>query len=102
MEGYKRRNGCYPEAILADQIYRNRDILVHCKEHGIRLSEPKLGRSLGKVLMKEAEKRIERQDARERNAVEGKFGEGKRKYKLARIYAKLEETAELIILMHFW
>lgn len=82
VEGYKRHNGCYPEAILADRIYRNRDNLVYCKEHGIRLSGPKLGRPLIKALMKKAEKRIERQDARERNAVEGKFGEGKRKYGL--------------------
>ena len=101
VEGYKRRNGCYPEAILADRIYRNRDNLAYCKKYGIRLSGPKLGRPSSKALMKKAEKRIERQDARERNAVEGKFGEGKRKYGLARIFAKLEETAECMISMQF-
>jgi len=52
--------------------------------------------------MKKAEKKIERQDASERNAVEGKFREGKRKYGLARIFAKLEETAECVIAMKFW
>jgi len=36
-----------------------------------------------------------------RNAVEGKFGEGKRKYGLDRIYAKTKETAKSIIAMHF-
>jgi len=101
IESYKRRNGCYPEAILADRIYRNRDNLAYCKRYGIRLSGPKLGRPLSKALMKKAEKRIERQDASERNAVEGKFGEGKRKYGLARIFAKLEETAECVIAMNF-
>lgn len=101
VESYKRRNGCYPEAILADRIYRNRDNLAYCKKYGIRLSGPKLGRPVSKVLMKKAEKRIERQDASERNSVEGKFGEGKRKYGLARIFAKLEETAECMIAMNF-
>ncbi|TLM97902.1 MAG: transposase, partial [Actinobacteria bacterium] len=99
LESYKSRNGCYPEAILADRIYRNRDNLAFCKKHGIRLSGPKLGRPVAKSLMKKAEKRIERQDAGERNAIEGKFGEGKRKYGLARIAAKLEETAESMIVL---
>ena len=101
VERYKTRNGCYPEAILADRIYRNRDNLAFCKEHGIRLSGPKLGRPPAKDLMKKDEKRIERQDASERNAVEGKFGEGKRKYGLARIFAKLDDTAECMIAMQF-
>lgn len=82
-------------------IYRNRDNLAYCQKHGIRLSGPKLGRPLSNALMKKTEKRIERQDARERNAVEGKFGEGKRKYGLARIFAKLKGTAECMISMQF-
>lgn len=73
----------------------------YCKEHGIRLSGPKLGRPLAKSLLKKAEKKIERLDARERNAVEAKFGEGKRKYGLSRIYAKLKETAESVISLQF-
>ena len=51
--------------------------------------------------MKQAERKIERQDARGRNAVEGKFGEGKRKYGLDRIHARLKETAECVIAMQF-
>lgn len=38
-------------------------------------------------------------DARERNAVEGKFGEGKRTYGLARIMTRLRETSETVISM---
>lgn len=38
---------------------------------------------------------------KERNAVEGKFGEGKRKYGLSRIAAKLKETAESMIALQF-
>lgn len=100
-ERYRERNGCYPEVILADRIYRNRDNLNYCKEHGIRLSGPKLGRPQTKSFMVKAERLIERQDARNRNAVEGKFGEGKRKYGLSRIVAKLKETSESVIMLQF-
>jgi Uncharacterized vancomycin resistance protein len=101
VERYKHRHGYYPEAILADRIYRNRDNLAFCKENNIRLSGPKLGRPSANAQMQKAEKALERLDARMRNAVEGKFGEGKRKYGLDRIYAKLKETAESMIAMHF-
>jgi hypothetical protein len=60
-----------------------------------------LGRPTANTLLKKAEKKIERQDARERNATEGKFGEGKRKYGLARIFARLKETAECVISLQF-
>lgn len=43
-ERYKERTGHYPERILADQIYRTRENRSFCKEQGIRLSGPKLGR----------------------------------------------------------
>lgn len=35
---YRERHGCWPEAILADTIYRNRENRKFCREHGIRLS----------------------------------------------------------------
>lgn len=101
VERYKQRHGYYPKAVLADRIYRNRENLTYCKEHSIRLSGPKLGRPTANAQMQKAEKALERLDARMRNAVEGKFGEGKRKYGLDRIYAKLKETAESMIAMHF-
>ena len=44
IERYKHRTGNYPERVLADKIYRNRDNLAYCKERGIRLSGPALGR----------------------------------------------------------
>lgn len=40
IDNYHQRFGCYPEAVLADKIYRNRDNLRYCKEHGIRLKWP--------------------------------------------------------------
>ncbi|MDD4495879.1 MAG: transposase [Eubacteriales bacterium] len=42
-ESYRKRMGHYPEAILADHIYRNRENRRFCKEKGIRLSGPRLG-----------------------------------------------------------
>ena len=45
VEKYQTLHGCYPEVVQADQIYRNRANLAYCKQHGIRLSGPRLGRS---------------------------------------------------------
>ncbi|MHC1761009.1 MAG: IS5 family transposase [Negativicutes bacterium] len=100
-ENYQKRCGHYPEAILADQIYRNRANLNYCKENKIRLSGPRLGRALEDTKLRNAETKIVRQDVGARNAVEGKFDEGKRKYSLDRIFAKLKETAECVIAMQF-
>ncbi len=44
VERCKERMGVYPERVLADKIYRNRTNLSYCKELGIRLSGPSLGR----------------------------------------------------------
>jgi len=97
IENYHQRFGCYPEAVLADKIYRNRYNLRYCKEHGIRLSGPRLGRPCQSELS--GQRKLERMDARERNAVEGKFVEGKRAYGLARIMTRLRETSETVISM---
>jgi len=95
IEAYRNRYGCYPEAVLADKLYRNRANLQYCRDLGIRLSGPKLGRpAKGEET---SSKRIERQDAAERNAIEGKFGEGKRKYGLGLIRARLPETSASMI-----
>ena len=98
VENYKQRYGYYPEAVLADQLYRNRENLSCCREHGIRLSGPPLGR---RPLDSKQAKDISRQDMRERNAVEGGFGVCKRRYGLARIMARLKETAESVIALQF-
>lgn len=96
IERYRQDHGCYPEAVLADRIYRNRTNLAYCKEKGIRLSGPRLGRP---PKLEGDAGRIARQDNRERNAVEGKFGEGKRRYGLGRIMARLPETSGSVIAM---
>lgn len=95
VERYVERFGCYPEAILADKIYRTRENLRYCKEHGIRLSGPKLGRPSKQV--DPSQKKQEQLDMGERNAVEGKFGEGKRTYGLGLIRTRLRQTSETVI-----
>ncbi|AGL00745.1 IS5 family transposase [Desulfoscipio gibsoniae] len=101
VECYRQKYGYYPEAVLADKIYRNRGNLRYCEECGIRLSGPRLGRPLVDKMLQKEQNRLERQDASERNAVEGKFGEAKRHYGLGRIMARLKETAESVICLQF-
>jgi hypothetical protein len=49
----------------------------------------------------QATKRLQRQDEIDRIAVEGKFGQGKRRFTLDRIMAKLAETSEAVIMVSF-
>ncbi len=89
IERYKERNGVYPQRILADKIYRNRENLKYCFERKIRLSGPALGRP------KKDEIRDKRQDyidEAERVEVERKFSLAKRKCGLGLIVTKLQET----------
>ncbi len=97
-ERYHARFGFYPEAVLADKLYRNRDNLAWCRKYKIRLSGPPLGRPKRDAM---ADRKIERMDAAERNGIESPFGIGKRRYGLARIMAKLQFTAETVIALQF-
>ena len=89
-ERYKERTGHYPERILADQIYRTRENRSFCKEQGIRLSGPKLGRPNPETT--KTDKKLEYQDNTDRIAVEREFSREKRCYGLGKIVTKLEET----------
>ena len=97
IERFRTRTGHYPASVHADQIYRTRDILRLCKQHGIRLS----GRPLGRPSLDESQQPPLRQQARDdesvRVAVEGKFGQSKRRFGLGRVMAKLAQTAETMI-----
>ncbi|TCL53425.1 IS4 family transposase, partial [Hydrogenispora ethanolica] len=99
LENFRRRFGFYPKEVLADKIYRNRENLRFCKKNGIRFSGPPLGRPTNDEEVLKEQLRQERQDTGIRNAVEGKFGEGKRFYGLNRIMAHLLETSETVIAM---
>lgn len=96
IESYHKNFGFYPEAVQCDQIYRNRENIKHCKNLGIRLSGPPLGRPKAKT----AENTIERKkiketvkkDAIERIEVERKFGLAKRRYSMGLVMEKLPMT----------
>lgn len=94
---YKERFGHYPEAVLADTIYRTRENRKYCKDLGIRLSGPRLGRPAKNQDVLVEQKKIEKQDHGERNAIEGKFGEGKRAYGLGLIQTRLQTTSQTTI-----
>ena len=97
---YRRRHGCYPEVICADQIYRTRSNRAFCQRHAIRLSGPRLGRPKSDPELVAAEKKQFIDDQRQRNAVEGKIGECKRRYGLGLIREKLRATQGSSIAMN--
>jgi len=101
VQEYHARHGHYPEAVCADKIYRSRGNLDFCKDHGIRLSGPRLGRPPANPGERRERARIEQRDERMRIPIEGKIGEGKRCYTLDRLCTKLKETSETSIMMSF-
>jgi len=90
VERYRALYGCFPEVVQADQIYRNRTNLAFCKEHGIRLSGPKLGRPAKNA---ERDRETEARDYKERIIIEGRNGMAKRRFGLDLIMAILPETS---------
>lgn len=89
IESYRTRTGRYPERVLADKIYRNRENLRYCASHSIRLSGPALGRPK-KVDVRD--KKQNYQDQADRVEVERQFSLAKRKCGLGMIVTRLEET----------
>ena len=73
VEAYKNFTGYYPSSVHVDKIYRTKDNRAWCKEKGIRISGPPLGRP-PKNISKETKKQAQ-DDERFRNGIEGKFGE---------------------------
>ena len=99
IETFHRRFGFYPESVHADKIYRTRANRAYCKQHSIRLSGPPLGRRPQTVSAEE--KKQTAVDEAIRNRVEGKFGQGKRRFGLGRIMAKLASTSAAQISLSF-
>ncbi|MBP0976271.1 MAG: IS5 family transposase [Oscillospiraceae bacterium] len=95
---YKKRTGHYPERVLVDQIYRNRENISYCSNLGIRLSGKKLGRPK-KDADSKAEKKIAYQDNTDRIEVERKFSLAKRKFGLGLLLTKRENTTRASIVL---
>jgi len=99
VEAYHKFTGYYPESVHADRIYRTRENRAWCKEKGIRISGPPLGRQPANV--SKSKKRQALEYERIRNAIESKFGQGKRRFGLNRVMAKLDNTSSTVIAITF-
>ena len=99
VEEYKNYTGYYPSSVHVDKIYRTKANRTWCKEKGIRISGPPLGRP-PKNVSKEAKKQAQ-DDERFRNAIEGKFGQAKRRFSLNLVMTKLAKTSETSIAITF-
>ena len=82
-----------------DKIYRTKDNRAWCQERGIRISGPPLGRPPKNVSKEKKKQALE--DERIRNCIEGKFGQGKRRFSLGRVMAKLSHTSQTAIAITF-
>lgn len=100
VEKFKETYGCYPESVHVDRIYRTRENRAWCKERNIRISGPPLGRPPKNVSQEQKKQALD--DERFRNAIEGKFGQAKRKFSLNLVMTKLPETSETSIAITFF
>jgi Transposase DDE domain len=91
--------GIAAESVHVDKIYRTRANLAFCKANGIRISGPPLGRP-PKNVSAETKKQA-RADESIRSTIEGKFGQGKRRFGLSRVMAKLAATSAAQISLSF-
>ena len=94
---YKRSYGHYPKRVLADKIFRTRENMQYCKQRGIHLNGPKLGKPYADPAIQKQQKQLEWQESGERGEIERNFGVGKRRYGLDCIVTKLKETSEVMI-----
>ncbi len=86
---YRQRFSYYPEVVLADKIYCNRDNRTKLKALNITLKAKPLGRPKAVV--------EEHLRPGERNPIEGKFGQAKSGYGMNRIKPRLQQTSESCI-----
>ena len=91
VENYRKRFGFYPKSVHADHIYGTRANRDYLKARGIEYAGKALGRPRQ---MTREEKRAFKKAIGIRSCIEGKFGEGKRKYDLGLVKAKTQSTSE--------
>jgi IS5 family transposase len=95
VESYRDRFECYPEEVIGDTLYGTRENRRYLKERGIVFSGKSLGRP-PKLTDEEARDARKKRKVQEgiRSQIEGKFGEGKRKYDLDLVKTKTQRTSE--------
>ncbi|MGZ8928861.1 MAG: IS5 family transposase [Methylobacter sp.] len=97
VEAYRERYRHYPERVIADPIYGTRANRDYLKQRGIHFAGKPLGRpkqvtDANREQLKQA-KAQRRQDYLQRIPIEGKFGQGKKGYRLNYIRAKRANTS---------
>lgn len=101
---YHRRFGHDPASYHADHIYRTRENRCYCHSKGIRLSGAPLATLEGQGDHRqagEARPATGQDDATTRVAVEGKLGQGKRRFGLGRLMAKRAFTSAAMLQVSF-
>ena len=105
IDAFRRRFGHDPTSVHVDQIYRTRENRRYCDSRGIRLSGPPLGRPRAITAATAEQVQHDKQQAYDeaiaRIAIEGKLGQGKRRFGLGRLMAKLARTSETMIQVSF-
>ena len=99
LNAYKYRNGCYPERVLVDQIYRSRENIQFCNSNGIRISGPKLGRPYIDPAVTKKAKKTALKDNTDRIEIERYFSTAKRRNGMNIIVRKREDTSLATIAM---
>ncbi len=97
VEAYRQRTGYYPEKVIADPIYGNRENRRYLKQKGIYFAGKPLGRPKKETEANrdelKQEKAQRKADYLQRIPIEGKFGQGKQYYQLNKIKAKRKNTS---------
>jgi len=93
VESFKTTYGHYPELLLADRIYLNKNNRKYLKDKDIRIVGKPLGRP-SKQKKSAYERRKIKKERNQRNLIEGKFGQAKNAYGLNDIKAKRRDTSE--------
>ena len=98
---YHDRYGYYPESAHADKIYRTKANRLWCQAKVIRLSGVSLVRPPKDPERNRARRKQIQEDEGIRNAVEGKFGQAKRRFSLNRVMARLAESSKTVVSIIF-
>ena len=99
LNAYNYRNGCYPERVLVDQLYRTSANIRFCKEHGIRISGPRLGRPPSDARVIKRDRKTAAVDKIDRIEIERYFSIAKRRNGMGLITKKREDTSLSTIAM---
>ncbi len=59
VESYKKAYGHDPERGLADTIFRSRENMKYCKQHGIHLNGPNLGKPYADQVIQKQQRKLE-------------------------------------------